>query len=33
VLEAQEVRKEVACTVTPEKPVLGFDLRFHAAST
>ena len=30
VLEAQEVRKEVACTVTPEKPTLGFDLRFHA---
>jgi hypothetical protein len=30
VLEAQEVRKEVACTVTPEKPALGFDLRFHA---
>jgi hypothetical protein len=30
VLEAQDVRKEVPCTVTPAKPVLGFDLRFHA---
>src|ERR1039457_4461475 len=30
VLEAQEVRKDLACTVTPSKPVLGFDLRFHA---
>jgi len=30
VLEAQEVRKDIGCTVTPEKPLLGFDLRFHA---
>src|SRR5271170_5340358 len=30
VLEAQDVRKDLACTVTPVKPVLGFDLRFHA---
>ncbi len=30
VLEAQEVRKDLSCTVTPAKPVLGFDLRFHA---
>jgi hypothetical protein len=30
VLEAQEVRKEITCTVTPEKPTLGFDLRYHA---
>ena len=30
VLEAQEVRREIPCTVTPVKPVLGFDLRFHA---
>ena len=30
VLEAQDVRKDLACTVTPSKPVLGFDLRFHA---
>src|SRR5712692_6023618 len=29
VLEAQEVRKDIPCTVTPSKPVLGFDLRFH----
>src|SRR3954452_7205428 len=30
VLEAQEVRKEITCTVTPDKPTLGFDLRYHA---
>jgi hypothetical protein len=30
VLEAQDVRKDLPCVVTPEKPVLGFDLRFHA---
>jgi hypothetical protein len=30
VLEAQETRKEIPCTVTPVKPVVGFDLRFHA---
>jgi hypothetical protein len=30
ILEAREVRKDVPCTVTPIKPVLGFDLRFHA---
>src|SRR5271157_3386226 len=30
VLEAGEVRKDLACTVTPAKPTLGFDLRFHA---
>jgi hypothetical protein len=29
VLEAQDVRKDLPCTVTPGKPVLGFDLRFH----
>jgi hypothetical protein len=29
VLEAQEVRKDVPCSVSPSKPVLGFDLRFH----
>jgi hypothetical protein len=28
-LEAQEVRKDLACSVDPVKPVLGFDLRFH----
>ncbi len=30
VLEAGEARKDLACTVTPAKPALGFDLRFHA---
>ena len=30
VLEAQEVRKDLPCTVTPVKPVLGFDLKFHS---
>jgi hypothetical protein len=30
VLESQDVRKEISCTVTPVKPVLGFDLRYHA---
>jgi hypothetical protein len=29
VLEARDVRKDLACTVTPNKPELGFDLRFH----
>ena len=30
VLEAQEVRKDLPCEVSPTKPVLGFDLKFHA---
>src|SRR5271170_2562053 len=30
VLEMQEVRNDLPCAVTPRKPVLGFDLRFHA---
>ncbi|MGA2183091.1 MAG: acetyltransferase [Bryobacteraceae bacterium] len=30
VLEAGEVRKDLSCTVTPQKPQLGFDLRLHA---
>jgi hypothetical protein len=30
VLEAGEPRTDLPCTVTPDKPVLGFDLRFHA---
>ena len=30
VLESQDVRKEISCAVTPVKPVLGFDLRYHA---
>src|SRR6202790_954108 len=30
VLEAQDVRKEINCSVAPDKPALGFDLRYHA---
>ena len=30
VLEAGDPRKDLACTVNPTKPALGFDLRFHA---
>ena len=30
VLEMQEVRKDLPCTVTPAKAPLGFDLRFHS---
>jgi hypothetical protein len=30
VFEAGEARKDIPCTVTPEKPTVGFDLRFHA---
>lgn len=30
VLESGEQRKDLPCTVTPSKPSLGFDLRFHA---
>jgi hypothetical protein len=30
VLEAQDIRNDLACTVSPVKPALGFDLRFHA---
>src|SRR5579871_4518408 len=29
VLEAGEIRKDLPCTVTPQKPELGFDLRLH----
>lgn len=29
VLEAQEERKDIPCTVSPVKPALGFDLKFH----
>ena len=29
VLETREVRKDLSCTVTPSKPEMGFDLRFH----
>jgi hypothetical protein len=28
-LESQETRKDLPCTVTPDKPQLGFDLKFH----
>lgn len=30
ILEAEEVRKDLPCTVTPNKPQLGFDLKFHS---
>lgn len=30
ILEVQEPRKDLPCTVVPIKPALGFDLRFHA---
>jgi hypothetical protein len=30
VLESGEERKDLPCTVTPSKPTLGFDLKFHA---
>ncbi len=30
VLESQEPRKDLACSVEPVKPSLGFDLRFHS---
>jgi hypothetical protein len=30
VLEAREPRHDLPCTVTPQKPSLGFDLRFHS---
>jgi hypothetical protein len=30
VFESGETRKDIPCTVTPDKPVVGFDLRFHA---
>ena len=33
VLEAQDVRKEINCSVAPDKPALGFDLRYHAGFT
>jgi len=29
ILESTEARKDLPCTVTPSKPVLGFDLKFH----
>src|SRR6204780_2529256 len=31
ILEAQDTRKDLPCTVTPvSKPMLGFDMKFHA---
>ncbi len=30
VLEAGETRKDLVCSVNPGKPILGFDLKFHA---
>src|SRR5713101_2601376 len=30
ILEAQEPRKDLPCTVSPIKPLLGFDMKFHA---
>lgn len=30
ILEANDNRKDLPCTVTPVKPVLGFDMKFHA---
>ncbi len=29
-LDTGEVKKDLPCTVTPVKPILGFDLRFHS---
>lgn len=29
VLETEEIKKDLPCTVTSVKPILGFDLRFH----
>ena len=31
ILESTENRKDLPCTVTPDKPVLGFDLKYHVA--
>src|SRR5215208_830744 len=30
ILESEDTRKDLPCTVTPVKPQLGFDLKFHA---
>jgi hypothetical protein len=30
ILEAREKRKDIPCTVTPNQPALGFDLKFHS---
>ena len=31
ILDAKEPRKDLPCSVTPGKPELGFDLKFHAS--
>jgi len=33
ILETDEARKDLPCSVTPIKPALGFDLRFHSGYT
>jgi hypothetical protein len=30
ILEAQDTRKDLPCSVSPSKPILGFDLKFHS---
>ena len=30
ILEAQDPRKDLPCTINPIKPLLGFDMKFHA---
>ncbi len=30
ILDTEETKKDLPCTVTPVKPILGFDLRFHS---
>lgn len=30
VLDSEDIKKDLPCTVTPVKPILGFDLRFHS---
>lgn len=30
ILDSGEAKKDLPCTVTPVKPILGFDLRFHS---
>lgn len=30
ILESQDARKDLPCSVTPVKPALGFDLKFHS---
>ncbi len=33
ILESNDIRHDLPCSVTPSKPELGFDLRFHAGYT